>query len=233
LASTYKTSHLGLNNWIGTDKPKREDFTGDNALIDSAVAAVNTELDEHSAALESAASHASDSAKHLTSAQRTAITNATTHAADSAKHLTSTQSSAISSATTHAANSNVHVTAAQKTAWSALGNSPQYSGQYTGNNSDQVDINMGFLPRFALVFAIGKPPFDIKFEWEQAYTYCGFVAQGPSGQSYGTLGIQLLNTTAVKGISILGMNVVGKIGMFDTANMLNYTGETYKVLGWK
>ena len=36
MSSTNKTDHLGLNNWLGTDKPKREDFNFDNNLIDNA-----------------------------------------------------------------------------------------------------------------------------------------------------------------------------------------------------
>lgn len=37
MPSTYKTQHLGLNSYIGTDKPKRTDFNGDNERIDAAI----------------------------------------------------------------------------------------------------------------------------------------------------------------------------------------------------
>ena len=37
MPSTYKTQHLGLNSYIGTDKPKRTDFNSDNERIDAAV----------------------------------------------------------------------------------------------------------------------------------------------------------------------------------------------------
>lgn len=36
MASTYKTEFLDLNKWIGSDKPKREDFVSDNQKIDDA-----------------------------------------------------------------------------------------------------------------------------------------------------------------------------------------------------
>lgn len=38
MPSSYKTEHLGLNRWIGSDKPKRADFNDDNTLIDTAFA---------------------------------------------------------------------------------------------------------------------------------------------------------------------------------------------------
>lgn len=38
MASTNKTETLGLNQWIGSDKPKMEDFNSDNRLIDTALA---------------------------------------------------------------------------------------------------------------------------------------------------------------------------------------------------
>lgn len=35
MASTNKTQNLNLNQWIGTDKPKRTDFNHDNSMIDN------------------------------------------------------------------------------------------------------------------------------------------------------------------------------------------------------
>lgn len=37
MSSTNKTKKLGLNSWIGSDKPKRIDFNTDNEIIDKAV----------------------------------------------------------------------------------------------------------------------------------------------------------------------------------------------------
>ena len=34
MSSTNKTSNLGLNSWIESDKPKRTDFVYDNTVID-------------------------------------------------------------------------------------------------------------------------------------------------------------------------------------------------------
>ncbi|MGN1202387.1 MAG: hypothetical protein ACI4RF_03770 [Eubacterium sp.] len=37
MSSTNKTKNLGLNSWIGSDKPERIDFNNDNEIIDSVV----------------------------------------------------------------------------------------------------------------------------------------------------------------------------------------------------
>ncbi len=37
MASTNRTEHYMLNNWIGTDQPTRSDFVRDNILIDTAL----------------------------------------------------------------------------------------------------------------------------------------------------------------------------------------------------
>lgn len=37
MPSTHKTDYLGLNQWLGSDKPKRSDFNEDNERIDAAV----------------------------------------------------------------------------------------------------------------------------------------------------------------------------------------------------
>lgn len=37
MSSTNKTKKLGLNSWIGSDKPKRIDFNTDNEIIEQAI----------------------------------------------------------------------------------------------------------------------------------------------------------------------------------------------------
>ncbi len=37
MASSSKTEKLGLNQWSGDDKPKREDFNGDNEILETLV----------------------------------------------------------------------------------------------------------------------------------------------------------------------------------------------------
>lgn len=54
MSSTNKTAKLGLNKWLGTDVPKREDFVKDNELIDNAVG-----------------THLADNIRHVTSNDKT------------------------------------------------------------------------------------------------------------------------------------------------------------------
>ena len=53
MSSSYKTPNLGLNSWIGTDKPKRSDFNADNEILDETLGA-----------------HLADAVVHLTAAER-------------------------------------------------------------------------------------------------------------------------------------------------------------------
>lgn len=54
MSSTNKTKKLGLNSWIGSDKPKRIDFNTDNEIIEQAI----TE-------------HTEDDVVHITNDERT------------------------------------------------------------------------------------------------------------------------------------------------------------------
>lgn len=47
MPSSNKTSNLNLNSWIGSDKPKRDDFVSDNQKIDSAYGSVQNTLQTH------------------------------------------------------------------------------------------------------------------------------------------------------------------------------------------
>ena len=68
MPSTYKTPKLGLNDWIGTDKPKRADFNADNAILESVVSA-----------------HSENGTAHFSEAEKTRFTdlvNITTYTGD-------------------------------------------------------------------------------------------------------------------------------------------------------
>ncbi len=58
MASTNKTANLGLNSWVGTDKPTRTDFVEDNAIIDSAVS-----------------THTGNSSIHLTAEEKSRVSS--------------------------------------------------------------------------------------------------------------------------------------------------------------
>lgn len=62
MSSTLKTNHYSLNSWIGSDKPKREDFNYDNQKIDGALHTLATGLETHQ----------EDEVAHITAAERAA-----------------------------------------------------------------------------------------------------------------------------------------------------------------
>ena len=53
MPSTNKTPQLGLNSWVDTDKPRREDFVQDNTILDMVISG-----------------HLADMVLHLTEADR-------------------------------------------------------------------------------------------------------------------------------------------------------------------
>lgn len=56
MSSTNKTSNLGLNSWLESDKPKRTDFIYDNNIIDNVLGG-----------------HISDESIHLTSEEKSRV----------------------------------------------------------------------------------------------------------------------------------------------------------------
>ena len=63
MASTYKQSFLKLNKFVGSDKPKMDDYNYDNSLIDQNAMETNQRL-------ISAENHAKDQEKHITAEER-------------------------------------------------------------------------------------------------------------------------------------------------------------------
>lgn len=53
-----KTTNLGLNSWLGTDKPKRSDFVSDNTILDTVIS-----------------NHLNDDTVHLTEEMKTLLEN--------------------------------------------------------------------------------------------------------------------------------------------------------------
>lgn len=58
MPSQNKTPQLGLNSWVDTDKPRREDFVTDNTILDTVVGG-----------------HMADTILHLTQADRQKLEN--------------------------------------------------------------------------------------------------------------------------------------------------------------
>ena len=52
MPTNNKTQNLHLNSWLGTDKPKREDFVSDNEILDSTINAHTTNTSIHLSAAD-------------------------------------------------------------------------------------------------------------------------------------------------------------------------------------
>lgn len=126
MPSSYKTEHLGLNRWIGTDKPKRSDWVADNEKTDSAI-----------------------------------------------KQLESTQCS-------HSSDTGMHVTAVEKNKWNAGQAFSVF--QYQGDGAAARSFSLGKAVKFAIVYAVGKPPAGV---FPTFYCYSGYLS--PQGCTDGLM----------------------------------------------
>jgi hypothetical protein len=70
MASTHKTATLFLNKWLGSDKPKKDDFNGDNDRIDEAFAGLSARILSTETKIKPLESHASNSVLHVTAADK-------------------------------------------------------------------------------------------------------------------------------------------------------------------
>lgn len=136
MPSSTKTSNLSLNKWLGTDKPKKDDFNADNALVDAAFARLDTSI------------------ANVSSAQQAAKQNT-----DAELGKLSTRCDTINSAiSTHSSNAVVHLTAAERAAWnnaSASTGAEMVLGTYVGTGTASLKVTMGFKPKFGVLFAVG------------------------------------------------------------------------------
>lgn len=111
MPSSNKTLHLQLNKWLGSDKPKKDDFNSDNQKIDEAC-----RLLEQSIALLDSAVKSGDKAN---------------------EQAIGTLSAAVAS---HTGNSGTHVTQSEKDAWSNNSGAILGSYQGDGNNSQKITL---------------------------------------------------------------------------------------------
>lgn len=128
MPSSNKTLHLQLNKWLGSDKPKKDDFNSDNQRIDEACRLLQQSIELLDANLKSG-----------TAANEQAISA-----------LSNTLSGAI---TSHSGNSAIHVTQSEKDKWA--NNSGVVLGSYAGDGNATKKITLGYQPLFVFIFPSG------------------------------------------------------------------------------
>lgn len=146
MPSSNKTTHLQLNKWLGSDKPKKDDFNGDNQKLDEACRLLQQSIELLDAAVKSGAT-ANEQAH---SALSTSLTNTiTSHSGNSAIHVTQSEKT---SWTSHSSNSAVHVTQTEKDTWT--NKSGAILGSYVGDGKSTKKITLGYQPMFVLIFPV-------------------------------------------------------------------------------
>jgi len=247
MPSSKKTPNVLLNRWLGSDKPKKDDFNEDNEILDYQLGDLRGQVEQANAAAQSMVGTAKteltdkitqielDWSGMLTGA-RTALegqisdTQATLEGKISTAQTTwegklSTAQTTLSGQTTgvqtnlntHINTAAIHVTQAQKDAW---GSSAPVIGAYSGDGSASRKITLSFTPRFGIVFTAGQPAVKAMWSTQSGNVYAAFFT----------------NTVLAGGISAVsgGFTVLNTaIGSDGFAYRLNESGYSYAYVVWQ
>lgn len=206
MPSSNKTSHLQLNQWIGSDKPRKDDFNADNFALDTAVGGLHERIVQLE---ESGGDQPSEEVLALFGS----------HTQDADRHTTAAQKGKWD---THAANAEIHVTAQEKNAWNNAGGGGQQMviGTFVGDGTSTRVINMGFRPCAGFFFAVSRSPVEPDFRSESTDAHIAFFSQ--SGCSYYVTlmenGIRIQHTVT---------NIAGAC-----KHLYNASGVTYVYVAW-
>lgn len=157
MPSTNKTGHLRLNNWLGSDKPKKDDFNSDNRLVDTACREMAERIGSMEGMQGDIQGHIADSAAHLLQEDRSAWSR-------------------------HMADSIGHITQAERALW----NTPQSSmsiGTYTGSGTASRKITLGYKAKFGVLFAAGMGIADADLVNSESRMYAGFFSGSGSSKN--------------------------------------------------
>ncbi|MEG1779083.1 MAG: hypothetical protein RR263_03195, partial [Oscillospiraceae bacterium] len=188
-------TYLGLNKFVGADKPKMADFNSDNLTIDNHIKTHEENSGIHLTAAEVDTSvankiniHEQNVGIHLTAAtvdskintheQKTNIhlTEAivdgkvTAHEQKTGIHLTAANvdDAVTSKVNAHEQKTSIHLTAANV---SSLIKAEYVIGTYSGDGTYKRSIALGFVPTFGLIFQNGE--FVSHFDQIDATNYTG------------------------------------------------------------
>lgn len=168
MPSSNKTLHLELNKWLGSDKPKKDDFNADNQKLDTACRQLSEQLGQLAENQQNG---------HQSNAQAVAALG--------------------NGVTAHIENASVHVTAAEKALWNTPASGGFTIGTYVGDGNVTKTITLGFRPQLGLVFPASQPPTRATFVSGQIHIYQGFMsASGATeGVELTSDGFRVGNTT--------------------------------------
>jgi len=236
MPSSKKTPNVLLNRWLGSDKPKKDDFNEDNEILDYQLGDLRGQVEQATTAAQSMVGTAKteltdkitqmelDWSGMLTGA-RTALEGQISTTQTTWEGKLSTAQSTLSGQTTgvqtnlntHINTAALHVTQAQKDAWS--GSAP-VMGAYSGDGSASRKITLSFTPRFGVVFTAGQPAVKAMWSTQSGNVYAAFFT----------------NTVLAGGISAVsgGFTVLNTaIGSDGFAYRLNESGYSYAYVVWQ
>lgn len=197
MPSTNKTTNLKLNKWSGSDKPKKDDFNADNQLIDTAYGQTSQTI----------------------GALQTTVADNKQTLQQSIGQVDGRCTTINGSLSTHIANAVAHITAAERTAWNSMDKA--VIGTYSGTGANSLNVNMGFKPRFGLLFGVGVGIVECQWGLEETSVYAGFFTSSGCSKN-----IALTST----GITVTHNATTPASGC---AFRYNQNGTTYVWLAWK
>lgn len=174
MPSSQKTPFLRLNQWLGIDKPKKDDFNQDNLAVEEAMRLVNGSVER-------------------IDSQLTADKESTAHSFSQLEGKWSTANSALNA---HAGNVAAHISAAERLAWNS---GAVTIGTYKGNGSARQKIVLGYQPTLGLIYPADAGPMEADWNAEYVKIHFGFFGKAGCGQNLmlDSDGFSVLHTTAI------------------------------------
>lgn len=167
MPSSNKTANLSLNKWLGSDKPKKDDFVADNEMIDQAVAALRTQI-----------SGVQQSQTQLSQAVAESIGEVAMDMGDMQNDMAANFRRVDNALSAHTGSGAVHVTQAQKNKWDQQA---AEVGTFTGNGAASQKVSLGYAPRAGFVFAMGVPAIRAVWANQSCEVYSAFFSASGSG----------------------------------------------------
>ena len=193
MPSSNKTAHLRLNRWLGGDKPKKDDFNEDNLAIDEACKALE----------QSVAQARSDLGEQF---------------AQLSGNVSQNQQTLSGNIATHIQDMVTHITAAERQSWNS---GAIVMGTYTGTDTIDRKITLGYKPRFGLVFAANQPFVD--YNGGSQYLFANMALMCEAGSSGGV-------TLQNDGFTVKNNPLASPLGF---GYRLNLSGVSYVYVVWK
>lgn len=201
MPSSGKTNRLKLNRFVGTDKPKMDDFNYDNQQLETLLGA-----------------HLEDGEIHLSEQRMQMFENLKTqvavHTGDRVSHLSAAERTAhqtlVAQVQGHVGDTNAHLSAAER---EELWGYRVSTGTYVGDGNLTRSITLNFIPSMGFVYGIGIPAIAASTtDFYQTYVNSGYFSRYGCSEGVSINGqvVTFQHTIgATLNHSVFGMNMPG------------------------